>query len=234
MSKNPLDPKLNDLKEEFKIIEEKISNWDKNSLSIKNWAITVWSAIIVFISTQYYVLLANEIILPNLFLIPILLPLPFWLFDGLYKKFQRLSVIRSQAIQDYLNKEVIPIPDLDGKELKRLSKRIEKLDNKSQSKQKINNEVIKIIKKKFMNEFPIYDPMSRMSKKYDFFMVRYHKKTDIFTCMLVRIVAYIYCILLSLSFFIYAIVVDLIILLWIILPFAIILISWYLSQHEKI
>ena len=38
-----------------------------------------------------------------LFWIPILLPFPFWIFDGLFKHFQHTSVARSEAIQDFLN-----------------------------------------------------------------------------------------------------------------------------------
>lgn len=226
MSNGSSDNKINDLKEEFKLIHESISKWDNYSLSIKNWAITVWSAIIVFIITQYYTQKASNIDLSNLFWIPIFLPIPFWFFDGLFKHFQRISVIRSQAIQDYLNNE--SLLDLDKKDEEKLKKMIEKFNEKSQE-----NEIIDSVKKKFKNDFPIYDPVGRISRNFPFFIVKYHKKLNIFACLIVRIVAFVYCILLFLNILIISIVINCFIILWyLFIPIAIAIISWTLSHYE--
>jgi len=94
--------KREDLKEEFKIIQKNISRWDKYSLSIKNWAITVWFFMTIFIFTQYLSLESDQINLLPFFVIFFMIPIPFWGFDALFKKFQRISIARSNAIQDYL------------------------------------------------------------------------------------------------------------------------------------
>lgn len=117
-----------DLVEEFKLLEQKISNWDNYSLTVKNWAITVWSAVIVFIITQYYTQLADGIDLTHLFWIPLFLPIPFWVFDGLFKAFQRASIFRSLSIQDYLNETTLP--ELDEEEKKKIEELNEKIKKK--------------------------------------------------------------------------------------------------------
>lgn len=96
-----INPK--DLKVDYKFAREIISNYDKYSLTIKNWAITVWSLIIVFILTQYFS--QNITIIDLYYFIPILLVVifVFWYFDALFKHFQRFSLARSEAIEDYLN-----------------------------------------------------------------------------------------------------------------------------------
>ena len=77
----------------------------------------------VFTVTQYYVQYNIGINLGSLFWIPILLPIPFWFFDGLAKYFQRISQTRSNAIQDYLNET---IPELNGDEKSKFDKKIQK------------------------------------------------------------------------------------------------------------
>lgn len=219
---NSSDSKLKDLKEEFKLIQKNISNWDNFSLSIKNWAITIWAAIIVFIGTQYYTQKADGIDLTILFWIPILLPLPFWFFDSLFKFFQRMSIIRGQAIEDYLNNSLL---ELDNKGNKRLEKRIEKFNKKSKEKTTINKE-----SDKFKVNFPIYDPVSRVSKSFLFFDAKYNRKTNLFACFLVRIVTTVYCIILFLTILVIAIITGFYIISWFLfIPVIIVIVSWILS-----
>lgn len=220
---NPIsNSKLEDLKEEFKLIQKKISNWDNFSLSIKNWAITIWAAIIVFIGTQYYTQKTNSIDLAILFWIPILIPLPFWFFDGLFKFFQRLPIIRGQAIEDYLNNSLL---ELDNKGNKRLEKRIEKFNKKSKEKTTLEKE-----SDKFKANFPIYDPISRISKTFLFFDAKYNQKTNIVACLVVRIVLTIYFIIVFLTILIIAIITSIYQISWFLfIPVIVIITSWILS-----
>lgn len=217
--------KLEDLKEEYKLIQTKISNWDNFSLSIKNWAMTIWAAIIVFIVTQYFTQKADSTELLMLFWIPLLIPFPFWIFDGLFKFFQRKSIIRSSAIEDYLNNSLL---ELDGQEIKRLEKKIEEFNKNSKEKTTIENET-----DKFKNNFPIYDLVSRVSIGYLFFDAKYNRKTNIFTCLLVRIVLTVYFIIIFLTILIIAIITNNNLIWWsLLIPFIIILISWILSNKK--
>ena len=102
--------------------------------------------------------------LSPLFWIPILLPFPFWLFDGLFKHFQRMSIIRGVAIADYLNNS---LEKIDDKGKKRLEKKIGKINKESKKTTFIH------VFCKFKKEFPIYDPVSRVSKNFLFFKAKY-------------------------------------------------------------
>lgn len=225
------DEKKEELKKEFEIIQNNITKWDNYSLSIKNWAITVWSAIMVFTVTQYYVLYNNGINLGALFSIPLLLPIPFWVFDGLAKYFQRISLIRSNAIQDYLNES---IPDLSDDEKTNYDKTIEDFKNKKDVIMK-ENRTVDNCREEFINNFLIYDVVAAKSITEPFFIVKYYKKTGYLNCLLVRIVAFIYCVLSILTLVVIAIVTNYYwILCWVILYGNIIGLSWYYSNKFKL
>jgi len=197
-----------DLKDEFKLIQESISKWDGYSLTIKNWAVTLWSITIIFILTQYYTLKTNsEKVISDsfyyLFLIPIGLIVAFWFFDAIFKKFQRFNVARSEAIQDYLNKAIL------------------------------QGELTNVEKEEFQKNFPLYDPVGRISRKLagDFYKKEYEDITSILHCLLVRIIAYFYCVLLALTFIVIAIVSN----NWgfyflMIIPIIISIVSWKLCE----
>ena len=169
----------------------------------------------------------GRLALSNLFLIPLFLPLPFWFFDGLFKFFQRMSIIRGHSIEDYLNNSLL---NLNKKEKERLATKIEKFNEKSKEKTTIKKESDKI-----MERFLKYDPASRINKSFLFFDAKYNRKTGLLACLLVRIVAYIYCIMLILTLFTIAIITNFYIFLWyLFIPFGKIITSWILSHKGRI
>lgn len=226
MTKSNSYNKQNDLREEYKLIQKKISDWDHFSLSIKNWAITIWGVIIIFIGTQYYTQKNEGIDLSILFWIPILLPIPFWFLDGLFKFFQRMSIIRGLAIEDYLNNSLFMVND---KINKRFRKRLKKLNEKPTKKTTIEKVV-----HDFDNNFPVYDPVGRVSKGFIFFDVKYNRRTNIFICLSVRMVFTIYFALIFLAILIIAIITRfcLISLIFIFLIPSLIVVSWILSSKK--
>jgi hypothetical protein len=158
------------LLKEIDLINRQIQQYDEHSLKIKNWAITVWSAAIFFVITQYYLLISSTPFIAELLLyFPLFIPIPFWGFDGLYKKFQRTFIARSEAIRDFLNKN----------------------DTKYELGTIGNNDEQDLYK------FPIYDPVGRISRNTKYYREKYFKKTKFLRCLLVRIVSMVYFILIS-------------------------------------
>ncbi len=195
--------KVKDLKEEFKMIQELISKWDEYSLTIKNCTILLWSAITVFIGTQYYTFLKDGINLSQLFWIPLVLPFPFWIFDALFKYFQRSSISRSDAIHDYLNNSFHITIKKQRKSLAEEVKRHNKQNKNSKQKTWIAKEM-----KEFKDKFPIYDLVSQNSRKFLFFRAKYDYITKFLPCFFVRIVSTVYLVLISLSFLVRSTVLN--------------------------
>ncbi|MEE9378381.1 MAG: hypothetical protein V3V33_10135 [Candidatus Lokiarchaeia archaeon] len=95
------DFRSNLILKEIEIIQNKIDKYDKHSLIIKGWAITLWSASWIFIIEQRISNPAYN--LEGIVLIIIFAILSFWFFDSLYKYYQRAFVVRTKQIEDYLN-----------------------------------------------------------------------------------------------------------------------------------
>lgn len=80
------------LLKDMETIQNRIANFDNHSLVIKGWALTLWSAITIFSLN----LMKNEFII-----ISIIGLFVFWLFDGLYKFYQRPFIKRAKELKDY-------------------------------------------------------------------------------------------------------------------------------------
>lgn len=205
--------KNNNLVDEFKLIQENIQKWDKYSLTIKNWAITTWAIVLIFIGTQYYELGVTHTNILYLFWIPIFVPIPFWIFDALLKRFQRCTIARSEAIQDFLNDSLQDSNYSSIKELNTLEKAKFKDELLKQNKDiEKKDEYIQ----NFIEHFPIFDPMCRISQKYEFFKIKYLKKpinkyfnkNGFLACFFVRIISFIYCTLIILTVIIKTIIIN--------------------------
>lgn len=72
----------------------------------------------IFVLIQYYSLKVDKIDISFLFWILLFLPFPFWIFDALFKEFQRIAIARNNAIQDYLQgtlqKKIIKLEKVIG------------------------------------------------------------------------------------------------------------------------
>ena len=215
-----INGKIKSLKVNYKLVRDDISRWNNYSLTIKNWAVTVWSIIIIFLLTQYY---SQETIKANFsyfLLFPISLIIAFWFIDALFKKFERFSIARSEAIEDYLN-DSFPI-----KSEEKFKEKMEKL-NKQNKTAKTQADLLK----EFKGKFPTYDAVGRISRGFAFYEINYEYITKFRNCFLVRIVAYLYCILMILTFSIFAVVtLNLYILIINIFPVIIWIISWRKSK----
>ena len=222
---NPEDDVEKDLKEEFKLIQVNIANWIRNSLFIKNWAITTWGLLTAFLLSQYYSSDYN-INSASLLWFLIIIPLPFWLFDALFKEFERIAIARSRAIHDRLTRTLTKIDHKTKKEYRKIlekdktyknNKKIlkNKLKNKIKSnpnlvfKKELNKELYKIIqksmdgkKKIFEKNFPTFDPVGSISCKNYFYRAKYLRLTKFWRCFIVRIVSTIYLMLIIFSFII--------------------------------
>jgi membrane-associated PAP2 superfamily phosphatase len=93
----PLQYQLQMLKTEIKVVNATIRQMDDISKSLKEWAITVWTAS-----------LGGALITPKL--IPYAfataaIPLLFWLVDSYHHVIQRRFIWRSHRIMDFLNDE---------------------------------------------------------------------------------------------------------------------------------
>ena len=98
---NSNDNQIKLLLKELEIVHTHIKRFDDYSFLIKGWAITLWSAITLWVVNEYSS--TNYIIL---LYFPLIIPFLFWLEDGLMKYFQRVSIARSRFIEDYFNKKI--------------------------------------------------------------------------------------------------------------------------------
>ena len=168
--------KREDLKKELEMNQEIIAKWDSLSLTIKNWAITIWSLILVFIFSQYYE--KNNIHIMNLFWISFFVLIIFWLFDALFKYFQTGTVMRTIAIKDYLNDDFI---FKEGQE-----------EGSNQDSED---------KKEFYESFPIFDPIGTTSINYIYYIDNYYTYACFRKCVIRRMVTFLYLVLGSITFF---------------------------------
>lgn len=97
---------------EIDLVSKKINHFDVLRLQTKQMAITLWLATIGAALTFYSTPLA---------ILGVYVPLPFWIFDANYHRYQEGFTARLKAIQSHLrqaayqDKEVIfPIPDFYG------------------------------------------------------------------------------------------------------------------------
>jgi hypothetical protein len=223
-----------DLKDEFKINQNIILKWDRYSLYIKNWAVSTWFLVLIFILTQYYSSEATNFNIIPFFVILGFLLFPFWAFDALFKRFQRMTVARSGAITDYLNGNLkdkedtfLTLSDNEKNEIKK------KLKQKNESV--ITDEDIKTEIERFIMKFPVYDPVGGLSLKNSFYRVRYFKIASLWRSATVRVVSTIYLILFVLLFIIISIVTSICwISLFSLIPGIPLFLSWLYCQREKI
>ncbi len=209
-----------ELKEKNKILQDNINKWDKFSMTTKGWAITAWSAVMIFIFVQ----LKDELA----YLVPFFLIITFWILDGLFKQFQRYNIVQSNLIEDLLrNQESITdisevkrylwIYSSKKKLEKKIGRRYKKLSNEKKNKSKFENELIEELK----------NPTWIRLVKNPYFMIKYHKRVNILACLTVRMVSIIYLMLLIITSIILQILVGGLLFLSLIIFFIIILIiSW--------
>lgn len=74
-------------------LQDQITKYDRYSLAIKGWAITLWSVLIIYAVREY----THESIIFGIVGVVM-----FWLFDALYKFYQRGPVTRSKELQLFL------------------------------------------------------------------------------------------------------------------------------------
>ena len=85
---------------DFSSIQPNIGRYDTHSLIIKGWAITLWSGLMYFIIKES---------VHELFIIQIVILQIFWLFDALYKFYQRRFTLRYDEIRQYFDDHNIDI-----------------------------------------------------------------------------------------------------------------------------
>ncbi len=95
------DFRSNLILKEIEIIQNKIDNFDEHSLIIKGWAITLWSAIWLWAINQWIENPNNSI--EWIIIIGVVAVIFFWLFDSLFKFYQRAFIVRTKQIESYLN-----------------------------------------------------------------------------------------------------------------------------------
>jgi len=83
---------------EIELLQERIGSYDKHTLIIKGWAITIWSAIWLFIINQMITKMDYLLIIAGL--LGIFALTFFWGFDALYKYYQRAFIVRTKQIED--------------------------------------------------------------------------------------------------------------------------------------
>jgi hypothetical protein len=79
---------------EIEIIQSKISSFDDLSFKIKGWAVTLWSAIIIWSYKNGG---------SDLLLIAVIVILSFWFLDAYYKTIQIQFRTRMSSIEDFIN-----------------------------------------------------------------------------------------------------------------------------------
>lgn len=82
------------LRDEISLIQDRIKTYDDLSFTIKGWAATLWSAILGFAISQKLSLLV-------LLAIPVLAA--FWLLDAYFKSFQQRLMACMGYIESFLN-----------------------------------------------------------------------------------------------------------------------------------
>jgi len=82
------------LLKEIEIIQLKISTFDDLSFKIKGWAITLWSAIIIwgYKNSNY-----------DFLIVAIIVVFSFWLVDAYFKTYQKRFRLRIRTIEDFIN-----------------------------------------------------------------------------------------------------------------------------------
>lgn len=224
-----------ELKEKNKILHDNIDKWDNFSMTIKGWAITAWSAIMVFI----FIELKDE----RVYMIPFFLIITFWILDGLFKQFQRYNIVQSNLIEDMLRnqdnitdisavKRYLWIYKSQNKLDKKIDKRYKKID-KTDIKLSSNEEENKLNLIKELKE-ELKNPTWNKLIKNPYFMIKYHKKVNILACLSVRMVSTIYLMLLIITSFIIYILADALIFFSLIIIFSIILIVSWLGSWKMI
>lgn len=86
------------LLKEIEVVQNHINKCDEYSLIVKGWAITLWSALLLFAISQIIIDIKISILW-----VSIIILLVFWIIDAYFKYFQRTSIARSNLISDYLN-----------------------------------------------------------------------------------------------------------------------------------
>jgi hypothetical protein len=94
VAETPFDRKLTLLMKEWDQCEASIGRFDTMSLTVRGWAVSVFTAVLAA---------AITIRQPNLVLFSIVPTLLFFVVDALNKSFQGRYVLRVRAIQRYLN-----------------------------------------------------------------------------------------------------------------------------------
>ena len=90
------DFRLDLLLEEIEYIHQLLKHYDNLSFKLKGWAVTLWSGIVAFgAGTGIHVVVLASI--------PV--SLTFWLVDGYFKRYQRRSMVRMGAIEQFLEGE---------------------------------------------------------------------------------------------------------------------------------
>jgi hypothetical protein len=97
MPKSYLEYKTELIMEEWKQAQVHIARFDTIGFSIRGWAVSIVSAVLVIAANQKH---------PALMLFG---PFPvamFWLLDGLHKAFQRQFIERSRELEKYISTEL--------------------------------------------------------------------------------------------------------------------------------
>lgn len=90
--------KQNIVLKEIELLQERIGSYDKHTLIIKGWAITIWAGIWLFIINQSIIKIDFSLIIAGL--LGIFALFFFWGFDSLYKYYQRAFIVRTKQIED--------------------------------------------------------------------------------------------------------------------------------------
>lgn len=91
---NLFDRKYDILMKEWGFIQDKVIKYDAIVFSIRGWAVSVWTACLIFAAKD------DEPLIMLLCVIPLLV---FWLVDSLNKSFQRKFIKRVNEIEEYLS-----------------------------------------------------------------------------------------------------------------------------------
>lgn len=91
----PARKQIEMLWEEFKMVQDKIMEFDKAVFQIKSWSITLFSVILLFYFDKNHHVLFLYILTAA--------PVFFWYLDYRYKCFQNIGIIRGRLIQGFFN-----------------------------------------------------------------------------------------------------------------------------------
>ena len=85
--------KVEILKKEMDITGTKVNHFDNSRLRTRQIAIAIWTAVIGFGLKEGS---------PTLFLLAALLPIPFWIIEARYRRYQRGWNLRLRAVRDFI------------------------------------------------------------------------------------------------------------------------------------